>query len=82
MGAVIFSDVHADADAIGALASCIGSPFFRQEFGPVDILINLGDLLHRGNRPRKPWKRSTLSPMSTGSFQYLVTTTMPFSTAS
>ena len=57
MGAVIFSDVHADADAIGALASCIGSPFFRQEFGPVDILINLGDLLHRGKpAPGNPGK--------------------------
>lgn len=53
MGAVIFSDVHADADAIGALASCIRTPVFRQTFGPVDILVNLGDLLHRGSRPQE-----------------------------
>ena len=65
MGAVIFSDVHSDADAIGALASCIGSPFFRQEFGPVDILINLGDLLHRGS-----WPQETLEKIHTLSHEY------------
>ena len=53
MGAVIFSDVHADVDAIGAFASCIRSPAFGQEFGPVDVLVNMGDLLHRGSRPQE-----------------------------
>ncbi|MGA2121540.1 MAG: metallophosphoesterase [Methanoregula sp.] len=53
MGAVIFSDVHADADAVGSFASCIRSPAFRQTFGPVDVLVNMGDLLHRGSRPKE-----------------------------
>ena len=53
MGAVIFSDVHADVSAVGLLASCIREPAFRKLFGPVDVLVNLGDLLHRGNRPRE-----------------------------
>jgi hypothetical protein len=53
MGAVIFSDVHADADAVGALASCIRTTAFRQAFGPVDLLVNMGDLLHRGSRPQE-----------------------------
>lgn len=53
MGAVIFSDVHADVAAIGALASCIRTPVFRQTFGPIDLLVNLGDLLHRGSRPQE-----------------------------
>lgn len=53
MGAVIFSDVHADAAAIEALGSCIRSPHFRSVFGPVDLLVNLGDLLHRGNNPQE-----------------------------
>jgi len=53
MGAVIFSDVHADAVAIGALAACIRSPSFSRLFGPVDVLVNLGDLLHRGDRPQE-----------------------------
>jgi predicted MPP superfamily phosphohydrolase len=53
MGVVIFSDVHADSVAISALASCIRSPVFLKAFGSVDILINLGDLIHRGDRPRE-----------------------------
>jgi hypothetical protein len=58
MGAVIFSDVHADSDAIGALAACIKSPIFRERFGPVDVLINLGDLLHRGDRPQETLEKA------------------------
>lgn len=58
MGAVIFSDVHADSGAIDALAACIKSPLFREMFGPVDILINLGDLLHRGDRPQETLERA------------------------
>jgi DNA repair exonuclease SbcCD nuclease subunit len=53
MGAVLFSDVHADSVAIGALTACIESPQFRETFGLVDTLINLGDLLHRGDRPQE-----------------------------
>jgi len=53
MGTVIFSDVHADADALGLLAGFIRNPSFQTRFGPVDTLVNLGDLLHRGNCPQK-----------------------------
>jgi len=65
MGIVIFSDIHADSVAIGSLASCIRSPQFRQEFGPVDVLVNLGDLIHRGDRPRE-----TLEMIHTLSHEY------------
>jgi DNA repair exonuclease SbcCD nuclease subunit len=65
MGAVIFSDVHADSVAIGALARCIKSPHFRETFGPVDVLVNLGDLLHRGDRPQE-----TLEKVHTLSREY------------
>ncbi len=60
MGAVIFSDVHADADALAALASCIRTPAFSETFGPVDTLINLGDVLHRGNHPEEAIECITL----------------------
>jgi DNA repair exonuclease SbcCD nuclease subunit len=53
MGAVIFSDVHADVAAIDGLGSCIRTPAFRAAFGPVDVLVNLGDLLHRGSHPEE-----------------------------
>ena len=52
MGTVIFSDVHADADALGLVAAYIRDPAFPERFGPVDTLVNLGDLLHRGNCPQ------------------------------
>lgn len=65
MGIVIFSDVHADSVAIGAFASCIRSPLFQQACGPVDVLVNLGDLIHRGDRPRE-----TLEMVHTLSHEY------------
>ena len=62
MGTVIFSDVHADSVAIGALAACIKSPLFCEMVGPVDVLVNLGDLLHRGDRPKETLEKAhTLS---------------------
>ncbi|MDO9035896.1 MAG: metallophosphoesterase [Methanoregula sp.] len=53
MGAVIFSDVHADAEAIAALLTCIRNPSFVETFGPIDRVINLGDILHRGDHPKE-----------------------------
>ena len=53
MGAVIFSDVHADAEAIAALLTCIRKPSFLETFGPIDRVINLGDILHRGDHPKE-----------------------------
>jgi hypothetical protein len=52
MGTVIFSDVHADADALGLFAAYIRDPSFQTRFGSIDTLVNLGDLLHRGNCPK------------------------------
>jgi DNA repair exonuclease SbcCD nuclease subunit len=65
MGVVIFSDVHADSVAIGTFAACIKSPLFRTTFGPIDVLVNLGDLLHRGDRPQE-----TLEKVHTLSREY------------
>lgn len=53
MGVVIFSDVHADAAALETLVSCIQAPEFCDAFGPVDVIVNLGDLVHRGSRPKE-----------------------------
>jgi hypothetical protein len=53
MGAVIVADVHADASAISAFASCIKKPSFTCHFGTIDFIVNLGDILHRGNYPRQ-----------------------------
>ena len=53
MGSLFFSDVHADARAIALLASCIRRPRFAESFGQIDRIINLGDILHRGNQPKE-----------------------------
>ena len=53
MGAVLFSDVHADAEALAKLVHCIRSSAFTTSFGSVECLVNLGDLLHRGYEPRR-----------------------------
>jgi predicted phosphodiesterase len=53
MGAVVFSDVHADAGAITALRSWIRKPAFVKHFGTIDVVINLGDILHRGDHPKE-----------------------------
>ena len=53
MGILFFSDVHADDGAIAALASCIRRPTFRESFGQIDAIINLGDILHRGDHPKE-----------------------------
>jgi len=53
MGTLFFSDVHADAGAIAALASCIRHKAFPDSFGPIDTVINLGDILHRGDQPEE-----------------------------
>ncbi|WAC04362.1 MAG: metallophosphoesterase [Methanoregula sp.] len=51
MGIVVFSDVHADASAIAALRMWIKKPAFSNHFGTIDGVVNLGDILHRGNHP-------------------------------
>lgn len=53
MGVVVFSDVHADAGAIAALSACISTLSFLETFGPIDRLVNLGDILHRGDHPQE-----------------------------
>jgi Calcineurin-like phosphoesterase len=53
MGAIVFSDVHADSVAIRALAACIKTPLFKKAMGQTEMLINLGDLVHRGDRPQE-----------------------------
>ena len=53
MGAIVFSDVHADSVAIRALGACIKTPLFKKEIGQTDMLVNLGDLVHRGDRPQE-----------------------------
>jgi len=53
MGTLIFSDIHADAGAVAALRDCIRQPIFAQRIGTIDLVVNLGDILHRGDHPKE-----------------------------
>ncbi|BAI61006.1 conserved hypothetical protein [Methanocella paludicola SANAE] len=48
---LLFSDVHADIEALDALLSIAGSSDFAAHYGPISKTINLGDTLQRGYHP-------------------------------
>lgn len=48
---LVFSDVHADAEALSRVADLREDPIFIRRFGRIDTLVNLGDLLGRGYAP-------------------------------
>ena len=50
---LVFSDIHADADALDTILDIATSDDFTKKYGNFDRIINLGDLLERGNNPRQ-----------------------------
>lgn len=48
---LLFSDVHADSEALEVLLSIAGSEDFAARYGPVRKIVNLGDVLQRGYHP-------------------------------
>ncbi|MGQ0537151.1 MAG: metallophosphoesterase family protein [Methanobacteriota archaeon] len=50
---VIVSDIHADAAALERLLHLAAHPAFGRRFGDVTRLVNLGDVVERGYRPRE-----------------------------
>ncbi|WP_235809620.1 metallophosphoesterase family protein [Methanofollis ethanolicus] len=48
---LVFSDVHADAEALSRVLALREEPAFTRLFGRVDTVVNLGDLLGRGYAP-------------------------------
>ena len=48
---LVFSDVHADAEALSRVVALREKPGFTRIFGRVDTVVNLGDLLGRGYAP-------------------------------
>ena len=49
---LVFSDIHADVDALDTILDIATSDDFTKKYGNFDRIINLGDLLERGNNPR------------------------------
>ncbi len=54
---LLFSDVHADIEALDALLSIAGSSDFAARYGQVSKAINLGDTMQRGYHPREVVRR-------------------------
>ena len=50
---LVFSDIHADVDALDTILEITASYDFTKKYGNFDRIINLGDLLERGNNPRE-----------------------------
>ncbi len=54
---LVFSDIHADINALDAILGVASSPDFRKKYGEFSRIINLGDVLERGTHPREVLSR-------------------------
>lgn len=54
---LIFSDLHADINALDMILQTTGSEDFSRRYGLVRKVINLGDVMERGRQPAKVIKR-------------------------
>jgi len=54
---LVFSDIHADIDALDAILEIVTSDDFTKQYGIFDRIINLGDVLERGSNPKQALTR-------------------------
>jgi predicted MPP superfamily phosphohydrolase len=50
---LVFSDIHADIDALESIISIATSSEFTKSYGNFSRIINLGDVLERGTHPKQ-----------------------------
>ncbi len=50
---LVFSDIHADIDALDTILKIATSSEFTKKYGSFERIINLGDLLERGSHPKE-----------------------------
>ncbi|MGI0082892.1 MAG: metallophosphoesterase [Nitrosopumilaceae archaeon] len=50
---LVFSDIHADIDALNTILEVASSKEFTTKYGSFSRIINLGDVLERGNHPKE-----------------------------
>ena len=50
---LVFSDIHADVEALDTILDIATNDDFTKKYGSFDKIINLGDILERGNNPRE-----------------------------
>jgi len=56
---LVFSDIHADSNALDLILKIAQSKVFISEYGDFDRILNLGDLLERGTSPANVLKKMT-----------------------
>ncbi|MGI0040682.1 MAG: metallophosphoesterase, partial [Nitrosopumilaceae archaeon] len=54
---LVFSDIHADINALDTILDIATSDDFTKKHGSFDRIINLGDLLERGSAPKQVLSR-------------------------
>lgn len=57
---LVFSDIHADIDALESILDIASSSDFTKRYGKFSRIINLGDVLERGTNPKKVLDRLQL----------------------
>jgi predicted phosphodiesterase len=50
---LLISDVHADAGALGQILDIAFSEGFSRRYGPVERVLNMGDVMERGYQPKE-----------------------------
>ena len=50
---LVFSDIHADVDALDTILKIATSNEFTEKYGNFERIINLGDVLERGSHPKE-----------------------------
>ncbi|MEE9241772.1 MAG: metallophosphoesterase family protein, partial [Nitrosopumilaceae archaeon] len=50
---LVFSDIHADIDALELIVDLVTSTEFKKEYGEISRILNLGDVLERGTHPKQ-----------------------------
>ena len=54
---LVFSDIHADIDALDTILGIVSSQDFKKRYGEFSRIINLGDVLERGVHPKEVLSR-------------------------
>ena len=54
---LVFSDIHADIDALDTILGMVSSQEFKKRYGEFSRIINLGDILERGVHPKEVLSR-------------------------
>ena len=56
---LIFSDIHADINALNKIIDLTTSSHFKKKYGEFSRVINLGDVLERGDKPKQVLQKMT-----------------------